>query len=91
MLTTAYPAGVPKEDYDALISVLADHMSEGGLGDVFELCGYAHPAVAANDYARVLSRNPPSIDARKRVANILLSAGFNDWVSEETQAAATLV
>ena len=76
-LRRAFPHGVPAPDYDALLVVLGDDMSEGTLADVVsELVGRP-PVVVENDAAGIGSQRPPPDRADvERVRRTLVDNGW---------------
>src|SRR5258708_13789177 len=73
-LRRAYPGGVPKDDYMALLAVLADHMSEENVAIVVAELIDGEIVVVANDAAAAESVRGPAPAVRPRVLSALESA-----------------
>jgi Protein of unknown function (DUF3349) len=74
-LRRAYPGGVPKDDYMALLAVLADDMSEENVAIVVAELIDGEIVAVANDAAATESVRVPAPAARARVRSVLESAG----------------
>ena len=76
LLSRAYPSGVPAADYESLLLLAAEELSEGNLGIVIaELTG-GDPVVVMNDAAAAQSvRRPSQMD----VARVRAHLAANGW------------
>ena len=81
MINRAYPRGIPSDDYLPLIAILAEEMSEKGIGSAMAFIGYDR-FVVCNDVAKVQSFATPKMSDVQRVRNRLEPAGYQDWLSE---------
>jgi hypothetical protein len=83
LLRRAYPSGVPAADYESLLLVAAEELSEGNLGIVIaELTG-GDPVVVVNDAAATHSvRRPGEVDLQ-RVRTHLAANGWPQALSPE--------
>ena len=82
MLLRAYPRGLPDEDYEALISLLYEHMSDRNLAQVISHLFSKEYIVVWNDVGRIQSGTKTSKDASARVLQTLTDAGYAEWTRE---------
>ena len=78
MLRETFPAGLSKEDYQPLIVVLSEEMSQRNLAEVLS-------AVFGLNYHRILNDNGRAVDAAdvERVRRKLVPFGYDQWLKEE--------
>jgi hypothetical protein len=78
MLSCAYPDGVPADEYQPLLRVLAEHMSQRQLASAIYACFGGDDATIAND---VLGRYEYAVsdEAEQHVVSRLMAFGFEAW------------
>ena len=82
LLQRAYPDGVPKKDYPALLVVLGDLLSDRNLAQVVAEFTDDETVVVANDAAAAHSVAPPAKQDVTRVRAALEAHGLADFDDE---------
>ena len=78
LLQRAYPDGVPRQDYPALLAVLGDLLCDGNLAEVVAEFIDGQMVVVANDAAAAHSVSPPERHDVTRVRAVLDAHGLAD-------------
>jgi hypothetical protein len=77
VLRAAYPNGVPPEEYDLLIYVLADTMSFRGVSQLLDHCGIRDYTNAYQDVMGVVDRHDLYAERAKPVLEKLIRHGYD--------------
>jgi hypothetical protein len=86
LLQAAYPDGLSGDDYEAVLRILGEHMSQRALAKAVGHYRGQHYALILHDVFG--SQSPPDVvppppgEVFDRVKQRLASAGFNDWLNE---------
>jgi hypothetical protein len=77
VLRAAYPNGVPPDEYEPLVYVLADVMSFRGVAALLDYCGIQEYAGAYNDVMGIVDRHDLYAEAAKPVLEKLIRHGYD--------------
>lgn len=77
VLRAAYPNGVPPEEYEPLVYVLADTMSFRGVAGLLDYCGIQDYISAYNDVLGIVDRHDRYAEAAKPVLEKLIRHGYD--------------
>lgn len=82
LLTRAFPNGINQSEYEALINLLYEHMSDRNLSDVLVFFTEKDKALISNDIPKYYT-GQNNQDTIKEVRRKLDENGFGDWVNED--------
>jgi len=82
MLKCAYPGGILKEDYYAILHLLYEHMSDRALSQVIEYLTGVSKYIIYNDVLASQSTSKPSQEDINRVILKLTACGYSEWTEE---------
>jgi hypothetical protein len=77
VLRAAYPNGVPPEEYEPLVYILADTMSFRGVAHLLDSCGIRDYYGAYNDVLGIVDRHDQYAEAAKPVLEKLIRHGYD--------------
>jgi len=77
VLLAAYPNGVPPEEYEPLVYILADTMSFRGVAHLLDYCGIREYICAYNDVMGVVDQHDKYAAAAKPVLEKLIRHGYD--------------
>jgi hypothetical protein len=77
VLRSAYPNGVPPEEYEPLVYVLADVMSFRGVAHLLEYCGIRDYIGAYNDVLGIVDRHELYAEKAKPILEKLIRHGYD--------------
>jgi hypothetical protein len=77
ILRAAYPNGVPPEEYEPLVYVLADTASFRGVAYLLDYCGIRDYYGAYNDVLGIVDRHDLYTDAAKPILEKLIRHGYD--------------
>jgi hypothetical protein len=77
VLRAAYPNGVPPEEYEPLVYVLADVMSFRALAHLLDYCNIRDYCGAYNDVLGIVDRHDRYAEAAKPVLEKLIRHGYD--------------
>jgi len=86
LVSSAFPQGVPEEDYRPLLTLLGESLSYRGLAEVMAHCTGKDYALVYNDVLAVGSpfgAGKPELAAIERVRKRLVPFGYDEWLKEE--------
>jgi hypothetical protein len=77
VLRAAYPDGVPADEYEPLVYILADTMSFRGVSELLDYCGIREYISAYNDVQGIVDRHELYSEAAKPVLEKLTCHGYD--------------
>jgi hypothetical protein len=77
VLRAAYPEGVPPDEYEPLVYILADTMSFRGVSELLDYCGIQDYTSAYQDVMGVVDRHDLYADRAKPVLEKLIRHGYD--------------
>ena len=83
LLRSAYPKGIPEQEYFAVLRLLYDYMSHRGLAQVISLLGGKEYMEAYNDVGGCVTDLAPDEQTLQAVRGKLVAHGYDEWVKEE--------
>jgi len=81
MLNRAYPAGIPENEYRALLTILYEHMSNRSLTNVIVILRGSNWGTAYNDVLAAGAAPSPAAETQP-VLEKLRRVGFDSWLDE---------
>jgi hypothetical protein len=77
VIRAAYPTGVPSEEYESLVYVLADSMSFRGVSRLLDYCGIRNYYLAYNDVLGIVDRHEIHAEKAKPILEKLIRHGYD--------------
>jgi len=82
LIQCAFPNGIEAEDYEPLLALLSQEMSDKNLAEVIAYYLGKEYSVVLNDVYRVQSIDIPKAEAIANLKNNLLGCGYQQWLEE---------
>ncbi|MBD2500551.1 DUF3349 domain-containing protein [Anabaena azotica] len=82
LIQCTFPNGIAAEDYEPLLALLSEEMSDRNLAEVIAYYLGKEYSLVLNDVYRVQSINIPKADAVANLKNHLLTCGYQQWLEE---------
>ncbi|UKO99639.1 DUF3349 domain-containing protein [Nostoc sp. UHCC 0870] len=82
LIQCAFSDGIEAENYDLLLALLSEEMSDRNLAEVIAYYVGKDYRIVLNDVYRVQSIAVPKGEAINNLKKVLLSCGYQDWIHE---------
>ncbi|MBW4561230.1 MAG: DUF3349 domain-containing protein [Mojavia pulchra JT2-VF2] len=82
LIQCAFPNGIEPENYEPLLALLSEEMSDRNLAQVIAYYVGKEYSVVLNDVYRVQSIDIPKAEAIANLKNNLFSCGYQQWLEE---------
>ncbi|BCL35606.1 DUF3349 domain-containing protein [Nostoc sp. MS1] len=82
LIQCAFPNGIEAQDYEPLLALLGEEMSDRNLTEVIACYLGKEYSVVLNDVYRVQSIDILKAEAVANLKNNLLSCGYQQWLEE---------
>jgi hypothetical protein len=82
LIQCAFSHGIEAENYDALLALLSEEMSDRNVAEVIAYYTGKEYSVVLNDVYRVQSTDIPKAEAIANLKTRLLSCGYQSWIDE---------
>lgn len=80
LIQCAFPKGIKSEDYEPLLALLSEEMSDRNLAEIIAYYVGKEYSVVLNDVYRVQSIDIPKAEAIENLKNHLFSCGYQQWL-----------
>ncbi|MBE9207238.1 DUF3349 domain-containing protein [Nostoc sp. LEGE 06077] len=82
LIKCAFPDGIEAENYEPLLAILSEEMSDRNVAEVIAYYVGKDYSVILNDVYRVQSIDIPKAEAINNLKTLLLSCGYQNWLDE---------
>lgn len=82
LIQCAFPNGIEAEDYEPLLALLSEEISDRNLAAVISYYVDKEYSVVLNDVYRVQSIDIPKTEAIDNLKKHLFSCGYQQWLEE---------
>ncbi|BAY40396.1 hypothetical protein NIES2111_47790 [Nostoc sp. NIES-2111] len=83
LIQCAFPNGIEAEDYEPLLALLSEEMSDRNLAEVIAYYVGKEYSVVLNDVYRIQSINIAKAEAIDNLKNYLLTCGYQQWLEDK--------
>jgi hypothetical protein len=82
LIKCAFPDGIEAENYEPLLALLSEEISDRNLAEVIAYYVGKDYSVVLNDVYRVQSIDIPKVEAINNLKKVLLNCAYQDWIDE---------
>ena len=83
LITSSFPQGIKQNEYEILIYILYEHMSDRNLSDILSIITNKDIIIVSNDIPQYCSDHNLNHDMTNEVMTKLNEHGFQEWIKED--------
>ncbi|MBD2450134.1 DUF3349 domain-containing protein [Nostoc sp. FACHB-152] len=82
LIQCAFPNGIEEENYEVLLALLSEEMSDRNVAEVIAYYIGKDYSVVLNDVYRVQSVDIPKAEDITKLKQLLVNCGYQKWIDE---------